>query len=184
MAGLPHYLNNRASTKNYEPFYQNLFEVSIIPPQQVSGGELLLEHVTKIGGLETDRGSEIVEQAYKFAKRSYLKGTPETTVVDLKISYSLNLDDANNLYVYKTLRDWQRLGYNPLTGEQGLKKDYIGTIVVVNHNRKGDIFWQRTFYSAILVGTLPAFDLDYAEGNVLELSDITFRCDYWKENII
>lgn len=183
MAGLPHYLNNRAATKNYEPVYQNLFEVSIIPPQTIAGGELLLEHVMKVTGLETDRGSEVVEQKYKFATRSYASGVPTSTVADIAVSFSINLNDANQVYVYKTLRDWARLIYNPLTGEQGLKKDYIGKVVVVNHNRKGEIFWQRTFHSAFPVGDIPNFDLDYSGGAALEMADVKFRCDYWQENI-
>ncbi len=183
MAGLPHYLNNRAATKNYEPVYQNLFEVSIIPPQTIAGGELLLEHVMKVTGLETDPGSAAIEQKYKFATRSYASGVPTNTVVDLSVSFSINLNDANQVYVYKTLRDWARLIYNPLTGEQGLKKDYIGKIVVVNHNRKGEIFWQRTFHSAFPVDDIPNFDLDYSGGAALEMADVKFRCDYWQENI-
>ena len=137
----------------------------------------------KVSGLETDRGSEAVEQKYKFATRSYASGVPTSTVVDLSVSFSINLNDANQVYVYKTLRDWARLIYNPLTGEQGLKKDYIGKVVVINHNRKGEIFWQRTFHSAFPVGDMPNFDLDYSGGAPLEMADVKFRCDYWQENI-
>ena len=66
MAGLSHFLNSKAATKYYEPMYQNLFEVTILPPKSVAGGELLIEHVTKIGGLTQDKGSEVIEQKYKF----------------------------------------------------------------------------------------------------------------------
>lgn len=181
---LPHYLNSRASTKYYEPMYKSVFEVSIIPPVDVSGGELLLQHVNKISGLDTDKGSEMIDQAYKFAKRSYASGVPTGTTVDLSIGFSLNLDDANNLYVYKTLRDWWRKVYNPLTGRQGLKKDYIGTIVVVNANRAGQIFWSRTFHDAIPMGDMPDLDGDYSDGGAHELEAIVFRCDWWEENMI
>jgi hypothetical protein len=184
MSGLPHFLNARASTKLYEPVYQNLYEVSIIPPATIAGGELLLEHVMKVGGLDTDRGSDVIEQKYKFATRSYASGVPTSTVVDLTVSFSLNLNDANQMYVYKTIRDWARLIYNPLTGEQGLKKDYVGKVVVVNHNRKGEIFWQRTFHAAFPTGDIPAFDLDYGAGEKLEMADVKFRADHWQENII
>ena len=40
MPGLPHYLNSKASSKWYEPYYNNLFEVSILPPTTVSGGSI------------------------------------------------------------------------------------------------------------------------------------------------
>ena len=183
MPGLPHYQNSKASSKWYEPFYQNLFEVTVIPPATVSGGSILLEHVNKISGLTQDRGSEAVQQAYKFAKRSYASGVIADTTNDLKIEFSLNLSDSNELYVYKTLRDWQRLVFNPLTGEQGLKKDYIGTIIVTNYNRKGDIFWQRTFHDCFITGDLPEFGLDYGAGEVLAL-EVGFKSDWWEENIV
>ena len=62
MPGLPHFLNSKAATKYYEPFYQNLFEVNILPPSSISGGEILIEHVNKIAGLTQDRGSEATTQ--------------------------------------------------------------------------------------------------------------------------
>ena len=183
MPGLPHYLNSKASTKYYEPYYNNLFEVSILPPATVSGGSILLEHVNKISGLTQDRGQGPVEQKYKFATRSYASGIPSATTTDIKIEFSLNLNDANELYVYKTLRNWWRIAYNPLTGEQGLKKDYIGTIIVTNFNRKGDIFWQRTFHDCIPVEDLPELAGDYSSGDPAVM-EVGWRSDWWEENIV
>jgi len=183
MAGLPHFLNSKAATKYYEPFYQNLFEVTILPPATVSGGSILIEHVNKIAGLTQDKGSETIEQKYKFATRSYASGVPTGTTNDITVSFSLNLNDANELYVYKTIRDWFRLVYNPLTGEQGLKKDYIGTLIVTNYNRKGDIFWQRTFHDCQPKGDMPELELDYGGVDKVDM-DVAFRTDWWEENIV
>jgi hypothetical protein len=183
MPGLPHYTNSKASTKWYEPYHANLFEVNILPPPTVSGGSILLEHVTKIAGLNQDKGGAPVEQKYKFATRSYAAPIPESTTVDLTISFTLNLNDANELYVYKTLRDWWRIAFNPLTGEQGLKKDYRGTIVVTNYNRKGDIFWQRTFNDCIPSGTLPELAGDYAATDA-QTMDVVWRSHWYQENIV
>ena len=183
MAGLPHYNNSQASTNKYEPFYGSLFEVNIIPPPSISGGQILLEHVNSIGGLVSEPGQVAVEQKYKQATRSYASTTPDTTTVDLTVDFSLNLNDGNELYVYKTLRDWKRLGWNPLTGEQGLKKDYVGTLVVTNYNRAGDIFWERTFYEAFITGGLPELALGYETGDPLTLS-VAWRADWWSDNMV
>jgi hypothetical protein len=183
MPGLPHYQNAKASSRWFEPFYGNLFEVTLMPPATVSGGSILLEHVNKIGGLTQDRGTEAITQSYKFAKRSYAGGLPTDTVNTLSIDFSLNLNDANELYVYKTLRNWSRIIFNPLTGEQGLKKDYIGTIIVTNYNRKGDIFWQRTFHDCFPTGDLPEFALDYQSSDALAM-EVKFNSDWWEENIV
>lgn len=186
--GLPHYKSAKAGMKNYEPVYQNLFEVKIIPPVGArAGSELLLQHVISISGLNQDKGVETLQQSYKFAKRSYAKSGPDdTTIPDIKIKFSLNLNEANELYVYKTLRNWWRLVYNPLTGEQGLKKDYSGdaAIIVTNYNRKGDIFWQRTFHGLIPKGDLPEIGGDYTSAEGFEDFEVGFSADWWEENIV
>jgi hypothetical protein len=183
MPGLPHYLNSKASTKRYEPFYQNLFEVTILPPATVSGGSILLEHVNKISGLAQDRGSDKITQKYKFAERSYASGVPTGTTTEPSIEFSLNLNDANELYVYKTIRNWWRLVFNPLTGQQGLKKDYVGSIIVTNYNRKGDIFWQRTFHECTPQGDLPELTADYSAGESVTM-EVKWISDWWEENIV
>ena len=103
----------------------------------------------------------------------------------MAIGFSLNLNDANELYVYKTLRDWNRIIYNNLTGEQGLKKDYVGTIVVSNYNRAGDIFWQRTFYGCFPTGSemAAAAELNYDTAEPAEL-EMTWRADWWSEDMV
>lgn len=184
MAGLAHFLNSKAATKYYEPMYQNFFEVTILPPPTISGGELLLEHVNSISGLAMDKQGSVVEQKYKWATRSYASGVPEATTVDLSLNFSLNLNDANELYVYKTIRDWYRIVWNPLTGAQSLKKDYVGTIIVTNFNRPGDIFWQRTFQSCIPSGEIPALDLDYSGGEIISLDGIVFRSDWFEDTMV
>ena len=109
--------------------------------------------------------------------------TGETTTVDLAINFSLNLNEGNELYVYKKLRDWKRLIWNPLTGEQSLKKDYVGQIVVTNYNRAGDIFWIRTFHECWIKTGLGEFAMDYAATDALAL-DVTFRADWWSESMV
>jgi len=186
--GLPHYKTAKAAMKNYEPVYQNLFEVKIIPPVGArAGSELLIQHVNKISGLVHDiLADDTIKQSYKFAKRSYAKTPEDTTTPDIEISFSLNLSESNELYIYKTLRNWWRLVYNPLTGEQGLKKDYSGdaAIIVTNYNRKGDIFWQRTFHGIIPKGPMPEIAGDYSSSEAVEEFAVKFSSDWWEENIV
>ena len=179
---LPHYKNSKASVNKWEFVATNLFEVTILPPPGVGGGELLLEHVRSVSGLETDLGQETTEQEFKTAKRSFLQTVPTNTTVDLTVKFSMNLNDDNQNYVYNTLKAWKNLGYNPLTGEMGLKKDYADAkIIVTMYNRVGDIHWQRTFHDCFIFGNIPTLDLDYSTGEASEI-DITFRSDYWTEN--
>lgn len=179
---LPHYKVSNASSKQEEPLYPNLYEVTFLPPNGIDGG-LLLEHVNSVTGIGGVNPSiEAVGQKYKFANRSFA-GMPGQTYIDVTIKFSLNLNDSNQLYTYKTLRDWYKKIYNPETGEMGLKKDYTGTLIIVQYNRKGDIFRKLTLYHVFPTGAFSLADtLDYSTAEPVEL-EVIFRCDYWKEEL-
>ena len=71
---LPHYSEDQTSRKgkNFEPVQANLFEVTILPPDGVSGQALFLQHINSISGLDTlHREVAAIEQKYKFSTRSY-----------------------------------------------------------------------------------------------------------------
>lgn len=182
---LPHYSEDQTSKKgkNFEPVQANLFEVTILPPDGVSGQELLLQHVNTISGLAAlHKDISAIEQKYKFATRSYA-GTVDNTSIDVTINFSLNLNDSNQAYLYKTMRQWYRAQYNPETGEMGLKKNYVGTIVIVQFNREGDIFRKVTLDDCFIISGLGFTDaLDYSSGDVQTL-EIQWRSDVYAEEV-
>ena len=106
---------------------------------------------------------------------------PAHTFVDLTINFTLNLNEANENYIYNTFRNWNNLIYDPLTGEMGLKKDYVGSMIVVQYNRAGDIFRKITFKDVFPTGQ-PDFvdELNYETQDAAELT-MTYRCDHWVE---
>lgn len=183
MAPLPHYTQSRTSNNNYEPVYPSLFEVTLFTP---NGGDtaLILEQVKSIGGLNNLNPSvDPVSQKYKFADRSYA-GMPAETFVDLTFLFSINLNEANENFIYNEMRNWYKLTYDPLTGEMGLKRDYIGSGIIVQYNRAGDIF-RRISLKAIFPTGQPDFidELNYETNDPAELT-MTFRCDHWiEENV-
>jgi hypothetical protein len=179
---LPHYNQDQTSRKgrNFEPVQSNLFEVTILPPQGVSDAPLMLQHVNSISGLELYKDVSAVEQKYKFVTRSFA-GLPESTTVDVTINFSLNLNEANQAYLYKSIRQWYNLRYDPNTGAMGLKKDYVGTIVVVQFNRAGDIYRTITLEDCqITSGVGFTAELNYTETEAATL-EVIWRCDAWKE---
>ena len=177
---LPHYTQSRASTQKHEPIYPSLFEVTVFTPFSSNTG-LILEHVKSVGGLAAINPTvETVGQKYKFADRSFA-GMPTQTFVDLSLALTLNLDDANENYIYNTFRNWYKLTYNPLTGEMGLKRDYVGSMIIVQYNRAGDIFRKLTFKDVFPTGSLETMgDLAYETNDPAELT-VTLRCDHWVE---
>lgn len=180
---LPHFNQSKASKNLYEPIHQNLFEVTFLPPAGVTGGDLLLEHVNTVSGLDgLNPAVDAVGQKYKFADRSYA-GMPGQTFVDIAINFSLNLNEANQMYIYKTLKDWYKKIYNPLTGEMGLKVDYTGDMIIVEYNRAGDIYRKITLNDVFPTGNPTGLDgHDYNSADALAM-DMTFRCDYWNEEL-
>jgi len=185
MAGLPHYREDQTSKKNrhFEPVQANLFEVTILAPDGVEGTDLLLQHVNSISGLEAiHREVAAIEQKYKFATRSYA-GMPDGTALDVTVNFSLNLNDSNQAYVYKTLRQWYRAQYDPSTGEMGLKRDYTGTLIVVQFDRKGDIYRKVTLEDCFITSGLGfTGELNYETADAQTL-EVTWRSDVFTEEL-
>lgn len=181
---LPHYTQDQTSKKgrNFEPIQGNLFEVTIIPPTGIAGGELLLQHVNTITGLDTiHREVAAIEQKFKFATRTYA-GMPDGTAHDITINFSLNLNDANQAYLYKTLKDWYTTAYNSATGEMGLKKNYVGTLIITQFNREGDIYRTLTYEECFITSGVTLGDNDYADAEAKTI-EIVWRSDVAKEEL-
>ena len=107
---LPHYSQDQTSKKGkqFEPVMANLFEVTILPPAGVSDSNLLLQHVNSISGLDSlYKEVAAVEQKYKFATRSFA-GMPDGSAVDITVNFSLNINDSNQAYLYKTMRLYEK----------------------------------------------------------------------------
>ena len=179
---LPHYSQDQTAKKGqqYEPVQKNLFEVTVLPPTGVADAPLLIQHVNTISGLELYKGIEAVAQKFKFSTRSFA-GMPTETSLDVTVNFSLNLNNANQAYLYKTMRQWYNKQFDPQTGVMGLKKDYVGTIVIVQFNRAGDIYRTVTLEDCFITSALGfTAELSYAEAEPESL-EVAWRCDTWKE---
>ena len=183
MAGLPHYQNSLFGINKYEPVYLNQFEVLITPPGPVLGGQILVQQVTSLTGLEVDKTPAPIQQRYKFAVRNYAGAKPEQTVFDLALSFTVNLNDANSMYVFKTLRQWTDLIYNPLTGAMGVKTDYTGTMVISIFNKQGDVFRRITCKDCFPTTPLTVMELDYQAIDIYNVT-MTWAVDYWDDQFL
>ena len=186
MAGLPHYKNSKASMNNFEPLFLAHFEVILTPPPAISNWQLVMENVTKIGGLNTNKYPEEVEQLFKGTKRRFVGGANTDTSVDISLDFEVNLNDNNSAYVFKALRQWTDLAYDPLTGRMGLKKDYIGGPMVCSwFNKQGDIHRQWKFPTIFPIQALPTQEeLSYDDNGIFKIEGFTFAADYWEETIL
>ena len=183
MAGLPHFSNSQASLNKYEPVYLNQFEAQITCPNGVGGGTILIEHVTKVNGLSVDKHPGLATQKYKFAKRNYAGAKPSETTMNVSISFTVNLNDANSMYIFKTLRQWSDLIYNPLTGAMGLKKDYTGNILINVFNKQGDIFRKINLKDCFPMAPITEMGLNYTQASIYKI-DIQWAVDYFDDVFI
>lgn len=198
MAGLPHFKNSTAGPGRFEPIYLNQFEVIVTPPPAIANyigfnNNLVLEHVKKVGPLPENAGNAggpLVTQRYKFSERAYAASRPASTLAKFTIELELNLNDDNDNYIYNAFRAWANLIFDPMTGAQGLKKDYAGTtanpavVQVTQFNRAGLIFREFVFSPVFLDQTkLTELSLDYTSDAVATLA-IPFIADRYVETRI
>lgn len=188
MAGLSHYLNSKAAINNWEPVFLNQFSVLINPPSAITeantsfkGETILTQQVKSITGLAVDiLPAAPIEQNYKFATRRYSGGEPSTSDMTLAMEFEVNLNDNNSMTVYKILRQWSDLIYNPLTGAMGLKKDYVGSIVISIFNKEGGVFRRIRIPSCFLNEPINAMELDYENASIYTITT-SWICDYWED---
>ena len=192
LLGLSHFRNSRVSTSLWEPIYQNLWSLQLVPPIGITDRSeerinIILEGVQSVGTISSSKASQAVEQKYKFATRSYANATPENTTIDLQINFQLNLSEDNGTpenYTYKFLREWVDLVYDPLTGRQGLKKNYVApSMTLTMHDRAGTPYWQWIFYYVFPTSGAGAPSLSYSETGLFS-SQFTVRCDWWDETCL
>lgn len=197
--GLSHYRSSRVSTSKMEPIYLNQFTVQLLldpnsalaTSWQESDLNVVLEGVKNVNGLPSiNAAGGTQSQTYKFATRRFASGKPDKTTADIQINWQLNLAPAGDEiggyqnYTYRFLRQWSDLIYDPLTGRQGLKREYAANqMIVTMHDRAGTPFWQWTFYSIFPTAALPAPNLDYTADGLFDASQ-TFAADYWDEAML
>jgi len=189
MAGLSHFNSAKAAVSIYEPVFQNQFEVFLQPPPSVfnplgnAGRTLAVENIKTISGLLVDKNPGTVEQRYKFARRRYAAGAVTDSGVELTIDFEANLDDNNSNYVFKTLRQWSDLIYNPLTGAMGIKSTYAnGTYMLINiFNKEGDVFRKMIFHNVFPKAAITPMALDYKEGKDIYSIQMVLRADWFED---
>jgi len=191
MAGLPHFTNSRAAINNFEPVFLNQFEVLINTPAGIvdatttfKGETVLTQQVKSITGLAVDiLPASNVEQNYKFATRRYAGGEPSTSDMTLTMEFEVNLNNQNSMTVYKVLRQWSYLIYNPLTGAMGIKSDYVGSMVISVFNKRGDVFRRIRIPSCFINEAINTMELDYETASIYTLTT-SWICDYWEDLFI
>ena len=187
-----HYKNSDAATHMWEVVSPALFEVYLTFPTilqgKISNPDLMVQHVRSISGLDglTPTITNVV-QKYKYAERHYAAAGPDKTSLELTITYTLNINDAHENYIYNMLRKWYDLVYNPQNGQTLVKKDYAGGSImkIYEHDRNGAI-WRKVTCLDFFPSTPPTGlnDDNYDNTGDAKTVSITFIVDDWVEETI
>ena len=182
--GLPHYDNSVAAREKYEPIFQNQFEILFTPPPQLNlatSAIVISEQVKKVDGLPEITPTAVVDQFYKFAKRTYAGAKPEDTTAELTIEFEVNLTHDLDMYVYNFFRLWADIIFDPMTGSQGLKRDYTGSMDILIFNKAREVFREFNFNPVYLMEPFNKMDLDYLNDSVYVFT-LKFKADAWRES--
>jgi hypothetical protein len=99
----------------------------------------------------------------------------------ISMSFTVNLNDANSMYVFKTLRQWTDLIYNPLTGAMGVKNDYVGSVVISVFNKNGDVFKRVVCKDCFPLSAISPMNLNYGAEEVWKIDNMEWAVDYWED---
>jgi hypothetical protein len=159
--------------------------VVITPPSAISSAnhtfvDMLAEHVKDVSGLPEMLPTGVVEQQYLWVKRSFSMPVPESPVADLTIDFEINLNNRNTMYVYEMLRKWAELSFKPDTNMHGTRRDYMGEMTVIVHNKMRRAYRTFNFKAVFLTNPFNSMELAYLSDEIYVLS-VTFRTDGWTE---
>lgn len=159
-----HFKNSRASTKLDEPVYLTKFyTIWVLPPAlraKYGNTAVIDEQLKKIGGLNADKLPESISQAYRFHKRRFAGSVVETNI-DLDMNFEVNVDENGLVYPYNMFKDWCKLIYDPNTGNQSIKKDYVGQCTIQIHDKLGKVLREVYFPIVFPIEPPNAWDLDF-----------------------
>ena len=116
--------------------------------------------------------------------RTYIIPKLDNTRAELELTFTLNLRDDVDNYIYKLFRAWAALGYDINTGARALKREYCADwLNVAIANRRGDIYHEIIFKDIMIADSITGInDLDYEQGDALELT-VKFVSDWWQETM-
>lgn len=181
--GLAHWSNVLSHNENFEAVHNALFEISFdLPPilgRTTTEVQLLLENARNIT-LPLTPAIETTSQRFKYSTRAYVGLPTETHITDLSITFNLNENRQNAVFVWNILKAWYDLAWNSQTGETHTKAEMIGNIIVNCHNKKGQVYRRVTYFNCQIVG-LGDMEYDWESTGDIQETEATWVADYWED---
>lgn len=192
MAKLPHLRNVYSYNDGsgpWDPVNVAVFEVEFDLPEAIRSefaGDIpiLSQQVTDISGIDgLQMNPGVGEQKFYGVTSSFLNPMLDTTAIDVTMNLNLNLRNVSDNFVFRIFKAWQKRNHDLQTGTRRLMKDYIADGIKIRQaNRDGTVWREVTLHKVILTGISNFDSLDYTNNEAVKLQ-VTFRCDFWDEDI-
>jgi len=186
---LPHIKNTQSGINKWDPMYQAIFEVYFTLPEAIQSTfkedeAILTEQVISITGLNAlQKTVQAGSQKFYGVDVSFLQPTLETTYAELTINLNLNLRNATDAFVLKVFKAWSKLGYDLSDGTRTLMVDYCADNLRIAEAARDGQIWRSFIFHKVLLTNIEGLDeLNYENKDARTLS-VTFRADYWDEDM-
>ena len=186
---LPHIRNVQSGINKYDPMHSAMYEVYFTLPEAIQSQfkddeAVLTEQVTEVTGLDAlQKTVGAGQQKFMGVDVSFLNPTLDNTYAELTINLNLNIRNATDAFVLKVFKAWEKLGYDLSDGTRTLMADYCtDNLRIAEANRDGTIWRSYIFHKVMLTGVTGLDSLNYTSNDARVLT-VTFRADYWDEDL-
>ena len=186
---LPHIRNVQSGINKYDPMHSAMYEVYFTLPEAIQSQfkddeAVLTEQVTEVTGLDAlQKTVGAGQQKFMGVDVSFLNPTLDNTYAELTINLNLNIRNATDAFVLKVFKAWEKLGYDLSDGTRTLMADYCtDNLRIAEANRDGTIWRSYIFHKVMLTGVTGLDSLNYTSNDARILT-VTFRADYWDEDL-
>ena len=186
---LPHITNAQSGINKYDPMHSAMYEVYFTLPEAIQSQfkddeAVLTEQVTEVTGLDAlQKTVGAGQQKFMGVDVSFLNPTLDNTYAELTINLNLNIRNATDAFVLKVFKAWEKLGYDLSDGTRTLMADYCtDNLRIAEANRDGTIWRSYIFHKVMLTGVTGLDSLNYTSNDARILT-VTFRADYWDEDL-
>ena len=186
---LPHIKNVQSGNNKYDPMHSAMYEVYFTLPEAIQSQfkddeAILTEQVTEVTGLDAlQKTVGAGSQKFMGVDVSFLNPVLDNTYAELTINLNLNIRNATDAFVLKVFKAWEKLGYDLSDGTRTLMADYCtDNLRIAEANRDGTIWRSYIFHKVMLTGVTGLDSLNYTSNDARILT-VTFRADYWDEDL-
>lgn len=148
MAKLPHIKDSVLTANMDEPAFRALWELQLMPPAGVVVPDTISEQLIAISGLDTlNPAPGTVSQNYAMGQKRQFSALVTNNIHHLGLTLNLNLHgpDVNDPMILNCFDGWNALRVNPKTYAMGLKRNYVGQMVLTEFNQVGTV-WRVVTY--------------------------------------